>query len=248
MKINKKTLPWIPLYYADILASVDGLSNEEAFAFLRLVFHFWQHGPIVNNKIVLDRIARMDSDLIVGMFFSTDAEGRLFPPDFADLKAQAIEIGKKNAERTAKATAAAKRLRNGSVTDILSVTETDTEGDGEGESEVDSNSNSARLGSVTEKFIQRFGDGSPLNGRESPRVASTPQTSVTDTSRVFNLSNGEKARISEETISTWKAQYPRANVEAVVRTWSNTSKRDPFNSAEEVREVIAARLEKAAAA
>jgi uncharacterized protein YdaU (DUF1376 family) len=57
MSEKRPTLPWIPFYYRDFLASTMGWSTTERGAYLLLLFAQWEAGPIDSDPVVLASIA-----------------------------------------------------------------------------------------------------------------------------------------------------------------------------------------------
>jgi uncharacterized protein YdaU (DUF1376 family) len=57
MSDSRVTLPWIPLFYRDFLASTHGWSTTERGAYLLLLIVQWETGPIENDPEALAAIA-----------------------------------------------------------------------------------------------------------------------------------------------------------------------------------------------
>lgn len=53
--------PWMPLYVADYLADTAHLSAAESGAYLHLIMHYWQRGHLLDDDVVLARIAKMSA-------------------------------------------------------------------------------------------------------------------------------------------------------------------------------------------
>lgn len=51
--------PWMPLYIADYLAKTQALTAQESGAYLHLIMHYWQHGPLPDDDAFLCRISRV---------------------------------------------------------------------------------------------------------------------------------------------------------------------------------------------
>jgi len=57
MSEKRVTLPWIPLFYRDFIASTLGWSTTERGAYLLLLIAQWETGPLDNDLEVLAAIA-----------------------------------------------------------------------------------------------------------------------------------------------------------------------------------------------
>ena len=55
-------IPWLPLHVADYLADTSHLSTEQHGAYILLLLHSWQTGPLHNDEKELAQIARMTPD------------------------------------------------------------------------------------------------------------------------------------------------------------------------------------------
>ena len=54
--------PWMPLYIADYLADTAHLNAAESGAYLHLIMHYWQHGGLPDDDVLLGRIAKMTAE------------------------------------------------------------------------------------------------------------------------------------------------------------------------------------------
>jgi len=52
---------WMPFYVADFLGDTLHLTTEEVGAYLLLIAHYWQHGPLPDDDAVLRQITRIDA-------------------------------------------------------------------------------------------------------------------------------------------------------------------------------------------
>jgi uncharacterized protein YdaU (DUF1376 family) len=75
--MKRQTLPWIPLYYRDFLASTMGWSTSERGAYALLLFAQWESGPLDSDPSVLARIAGVTPDEMKEMWKRI---GRKFRP------------------------------------------------------------------------------------------------------------------------------------------------------------------------
>lgn len=190
---------WMPLYIGDYLANTMHLSAEEHGAYLLLIMHYWQHGPIKNDQKTIKNIAKISfkkCDRILQFFEEKD--GYLIHTRIEDEKAKAIELKEKQRKRTEAATAA-RHTKDPSVTEdvTLSVTESPSPSPSPSATQEDKSSFAAQ---------PRARDDDLTSGDAVPHAA--PPETITPFQRVYDAGVAvlpQLASASTSAIHSWIA-------------------------------------------